>query len=305
LAYDASSAVRLAAGAGAAFPAGGSIPHHLRDGNRYADYPGGLRFVIPPKGQRYIETTSRTAIYAGYSGKTLDSYYLSKSDCLARDVTCSASASSVIESSGDPDLLDVQGTAGPGMLMDEPLDMGEWLDPPQFSIIDGNVERSTAAALFITVPTSLAGGLLLWLGFPADITQSISPASSMRADRNAAIMRGVTFLMVILLALLITGATVGYIASDTSNPVLRYIVVLAALGPLAVTLSAWGRLQVVRAALAVSGRLPWHLMRFLEDAHARGVLRQAGAAYQFRHVRLQEHLVSRPKTHADVSPGSQ
>jgi hypothetical protein len=31
-------------------------------------------------------------------------------------------------------------------------------------------------------------------------------------------------------------------------------------------------------------------MTFLGDAHRRGVLRQAGAVYQFRHARLQDHL---------------
>jgi hypothetical protein len=38
------------------------------------------------------------------------------------------------------------------------------------------------------------------------------------------------------------------------------------------------------------GRLPLRLMRFLDDAHRRGVLRQVGAVYQFRHARLQDRL---------------
>jgi hypothetical protein len=32
------------------------------------------------------------------------------------------------------------------------------------------------------------------------------------------------------------------------------------------------------------------LNRFLEDAHRRGVLRQAGALYQFRHASLHDRL---------------
>jgi len=40
--------------------------------------------------------------------------------------------------------------------------------------------------------------------------------------------------------------------------------------------------------------MPWSLMGFLADAHQRGVLRQAGAVYQFRHIELQHHLASRP-----------
>ncbi|WP_217130978.1 NACHT domain-containing protein [Streptomyces sp. AC558_RSS880] len=56
---------------------------------------------------------------------------------------------------------------------------------------------------------------------------------------------------------------------------------------------AWTRFVLLRLAAGVRGRLPWRLMGFLADAHARGVLRQSGGQYQFRHIRLQETLVSR------------
>jgi hypothetical protein len=42
--------------------------------------------------------------------------------------------------------------------------------------------------------------------------------------------------------------------------------------------------------LPLHGRLPWALTAFLDDASRRGVLRQVGAVYQFRHARLQAHL---------------
>jgi DNA-binding SARP family transcriptional activator len=42
--------------------------------------------------------------------------------------------------------------------------------------------------------------------------------------------------------------------------------------------------------LAACGRVPLRLLAFLEDAHRRGVLRQVGAVYQFRHARLAERL---------------
>jgi hypothetical protein len=47
---------------------------------------------------------------------------------------------------------------------------------------------------------------------------------------------------------------------------------------------------LARAALPLTGRLPWALTGFLNDAYSRGVLRQAGAVYQFRHVTLQAYL---------------
>jgi len=37
-------------------------------------------------------------------------------------------------------------------------------------------------------------------------------------------------------------------------------------------------------------------MGFLSEAHDRGVLRQAGGVYQFRHNLLQDHLAGRPPT---------
>jgi len=38
--------------------------------------------------------------------------------------------------------------------------------------------------------------------------------------------------------------------------------------------------------------LPLQLLRFLDDAHQRGVLRRTGPVYQFRHAILQRTLAS-------------
>lgn len=63
---------------------------------------------------------------------------------------------------------------------------------------------------------------------------------------------------------------------------------------LAVFLSrSWGLFVVTRLWLALRGHAPLRLMRFLDDAHRRGVLRQVGAVYQFRHARLQDRLATR------------
>jgi hypothetical protein len=51
---------------------------------------------------------------------------------------------------------------------------------------------------------------------------------------------------------------------------------------------------LTRIQLARRGRLPRDLMAFLSDAHEkRGVLRQVGAVYQFRHITLQHSLARR------------
>jgi hypothetical protein len=63
---------------------------------------------------------------------------------------------------------------------------------------------------------------------------------------------------------------------------------------------AWGRWLILsRVWLPMTGRLPWALTAFLDDAHQRGMLRQAGAVYQFRHARLQNHLAHLYQTRGD------
>jgi DNA-binding SARP family transcriptional activator len=66
---------------------------------------------------------------------------------------------------------------------------------------------------------------------------------------------------------------------------------------------AWGTFVISRIWLALCGHLPWRLIRFLDDAHQRGVLRQNGGVYQFRHARLRNHLASvRDETSPDSQP---
>ncbi|MFE7583887.1 NACHT domain-containing protein [Streptomyces gardneri] len=57
-----------------------------------------------------------------------------------------------------------------------------------------------------------------------------------------------------------------------------------------IAVSAWGRFQVARLYFAATGRLPLRIMAFLKDAHQRGVLRQSGGAYRFRHIELRDRL---------------
>jgi hypothetical protein len=56
--------------------------------------------------------------------------------------------------------------------------------------------------------------------------------------------------------------------------------------------SAWGRFINVRLSLALRGRTPLRLMRFLDDAYRLGILRRSGPYYQFRHELLYEQLLT-------------
>jgi hypothetical protein len=144
----------------------------------------------------------------------------------------------------------------------------------------------------------LMTGLVTWLrdalGAPADITQASSPSSVWSADRTAAITHGLVFS-------LMGGVTVGGVAAAITGPSvgpglgLDYGLAYAFAGA---GFTAWYRFLVARLCLRVQGRLPWPLMAFLAEAHHRGVLRQVGAVYQFRHARLQDRLAACPPREA-------
>jgi hypothetical protein len=94
----------------------------------------------------------------------------------------------------------------------------------------------------------------------------------------------------------IAGALVGGQVFPRATSITSAVIVGTLFG-LAVALTfglarAWGSFVAVRGWLAARGDLPPRLMRFLDDAHRRGVLRQVGALYQFRHARLQDRLSS-------------
>ena len=71
-------------------------------------------------------------------------------------------------------------------------------------------------------------------------------------------------------------------------------------------MTPWGHwLVFARVWLPLTGRLPWAVVAFLEDACRRGVLRQSGPYYQFRHARLQAHLAEHDHDRGHPDPGGQ
>ncbi|WP_433824720.1 NACHT and WD40 repeat domain-containing protein [Actinoplanes sp. CA-015351] len=88
------------------------------------------------------------------------------------------------------------------------------------------------------------------------------------------------------------------------DPMLWWTVVCIGVlvGVLVLFTRAWPRFLVVRAYLAVRGRLPWRLPAFLAEARSRHLLRESGGMYQFHHVRLQERLAGRPQARAVPAP---
>jgi hypothetical protein len=104
--------------------------------------------------------------------------------------------------------------------------------------------------------------------------------------------------LVVGLAAGLVGGLVAGLANGLATWLVAGLATWLVAGPAAgLAATSWGQFTILRTWLAVRGQLPLRLMAFLDDAHHRGVLRQAGAAYQFRHARLQDHL-------ADTSPRS-
>ncbi|MFI6408163.1 NACHT domain-containing protein [Streptomyces sp. NPDC050548] len=133
-----------------------------------------------------------------------------------------------------------------------------------------------------------ASGVYRALDTPCDTIRAAGPRSTLRTDRAAALARSAIAALLaggvclVLISVTGHGSTLGTMHTE----------VWVQVGTNALALSAWGRMGAARIWLAVTGRAPWRLMKFLDEAHRRGVLRQSGAHYEFRHRRLQERLAT-------------
>ncbi|MFI7234838.1 helix-turn-helix domain-containing protein [Streptomyces cyaneofuscatus] len=162
-----------------------------------------------------------------------------------------------------------------------------------------------------------AGGVVFGsmglLEAPVDVMTAATPVSLLSANRATAVRQ----FLILAPALSVTIAVGGYLIVQLLRGVMGPLhwemedsVLFGAacgLGGAAsyvLTFTAWGQwLVLARIWLPLAGRLPWDPAAFLDDAYRRGVLRQTGAVYQFRHARLQHHLgrVFRER-HPDFTP---
>ena len=175
------------------------------------------------------------------------------------------------------------------------------------ALIGGFISRSAFG-----LPLSVLGVAFAVMGgaafgmerIPGDTTEAVSPVAVLARDRRAALL---LTLVAGAAAAALTGVAVtswdaSYHSPDTGHVIaLEDGLSMAAGTGVAVTVGlavaglglAWPQWLIARGWLAFRGRLPFRLMAFLDDAHRRGVLRQAGPFYQFRHIELQHHLAAR------------
>jgi DNA-binding SARP family transcriptional activator len=163
-------------------------------------------------------------------------------------------------------------------------------------------ERTGAIALAVSFLVSL--GLFDGMAYAFTANTRFLPVLGGRYDVALAIAGGVAgasfgFFMARGVAAVcygLAGAIAGgQVFPPATNPVLPFVVGVCfggGIGLAVLVTRAWGNYFVHHVWLAATGRLPWRLMHFLDDAHRRGVLRQAGGVYQFRHARVQERLAA-------------
>jgi hypothetical protein len=93
----------------------------------------------------------------------------------------------------------------------------------------------------------------------------------------------------------IVGYIAGILAGGIAGGLMGVITLLFVVGWTDYDNFLWLPYSFARMRLALGRQLPWRLLAFLRDAHVRGVLRQAGAVYQFRHAELQRRLAARAR----------
>ncbi|WP_141976431.1 WD40 repeat domain-containing protein [Saccharothrix saharensis] len=159
-------------------------------------------------------------------------------------------------------------------------------------IFGGIVQEMDAGARFWLSTAMLVGVPLAigrWLAAPAPWRIAPSPLSVLRADRTATLLTGAVG--GVCSGLVIT-AVVTLIAESPEGMLLWAVLVGSLTAVIAVfgTGTAWSVYVPARMWLALRGHLPWRLTSFLRDAHAKGILRSTGPAYQLRHNLLRDYL---------------
>ena len=168
--------------------------------------------------------------------------------------------------------------------------------------VSAGVRYGLITALCVGLPGGAVEFLAQNMSGLASETDWVSPRSSLAGDRTACqlhagvgvVIFGPTFGLIVGL---LTNPLNGIIAGSVSSIGAAVVgAILTGFRPEQMPGAGlrWVPFTIARISLAVPRRLPLRLFRFLEDAHARGVLRQTGAVYQFRHARVREHLALNP-----------
>ncbi|MFE6844684.1 helix-turn-helix domain-containing protein [Streptomyces sp. NPDC057686] len=182
-------------------------------------------------------------------------------------------------------------------------------------VVQGTLINMLVLGLIFGSAAGLVFGLMSALEAPVDVTAAATPVSLLSANRTTACRQFLILVPALTLAIALGGYLVVDLLRTVMGPLnwgLQDSLFIGAVGGLGgtasyvLTFTAWGQwIVLARVWLPLAGRLPWDPAAFLDDAYRRGVLRQTGAVYQFRHVRLQHHLARVFRSgHRDFAPAT-
>ncbi|WP_232246307.1 helix-turn-helix domain-containing protein [Kitasatospora mediocidica] len=189
-------------------------------------------------------------------------------------------------------------------------------------VLEATLINMLCFGLIFGTAAGLVFGLMSVLEAPVDVTSAATPGSLLSANRATIGRQTLVLAPLLTLAIGCGGRLIVDLLQGPLGPLnwgLSDGLFIGGVGGIGGAVSyvlaftAWGQWLVLsRLWLPLTGRLPWDTVAFLDDAYRRGVLRQTGAVYQFRHVRLQHHLGRafreqqaqyRPATFPSVSVG--
>ncbi|MFD8496666.1 NACHT domain-containing protein [Amycolatopsis sp. NPDC059657] len=173
--------------------------------------------------------------------------------------------------------------------------------PPELGeVMEGAAVNMITTGLIFGLAAGPVFGLAAAVEAPLDLNAVTSPAGLIAANRATVIRQLLLLVPLLVVAILVAGwLVVGALQGVLGELIWTFSggLLIGAVGGLgagfayAFAFTAWGQWVILaRIWLPLTGKLPWAMLAFLEDAYQRGVLRQAGAVYQFRHARLQDHL---------------
>ena len=175
------------------------------------------------------------------------------------------------------------------------------LKPTRGQILKGlRIAGLTILLLWLAslLPQRASGSALVFVGIllgaiysgfvaqTAEVRRLGNPIDSLHRDRASTVLNTLVTMVGTLPAFFLAARQVWDVGTSLVAAICGSIFIALLL----IVYNVWTTFNLTRLWLALFGRIPFRLMTFLEDARKRGILRQAGAVYQFRHERLRDRL---------------
>jgi hypothetical protein len=127
---------------------------------------------------------------------------------------------------------------------------------------------------------------------PTGSARVITPIASLRNNRRLLVLSGLGTGLAFGLMIAALGTAIPALTTHVAADFVLYFIIGLVVGLGFGIPYRWPGYAIAKTQLWRRRLVPWRLMSFLNDAHRLGILLQVGAAYQFRHAALQDHLAA-------------